>query len=91
MYGLIGSAAGLELFPFAETYTAVYEHFNLLRGNTVLAHCVHLEESELELIKLRNSGISHCPTLVTIPQSFSSSPILNEAEGQQVGSERLMR
>ncbi|KAK4701263.1 guanine deaminase, partial [Phenoliferia sp. Uapishka_3] len=51
-----------ELFPFAESYTHIYDHFNLLRNNTILAHCVHLEPKEMELIKLRNSGVSHCPT-----------------------------
>ncbi|GAA5941451.1 uncharacterized protein JCM15063_006106 [Sporobolomyces koalae] len=50
-----------SLFPSAPSYTAVYDQFRLLRHNTILAHCVHLEESELELIKERNSGVSHCP------------------------------
>lgn len=44
------------------TYAGVYDHYHLLRDNTILAHGVHLEEEELELIKERNSGISHCPT-----------------------------
>lgn len=52
----------VELFPFANSYTAIYDHFDLLTSNTILAHCVHLEESEMDLIKLRNAGISHCPT-----------------------------
>lgn len=51
-----------ELFPFAPNYTKVYDHFKLLSDRTVLAHCVHLSAEELELIKLRGSGISHCPT-----------------------------
>ncbi|PCH37847.1 Metallo-dependent hydrolase [Wolfiporia cocos MD-104 SS10] len=45
-----------------ETYAGVYDAFGLLRGNTVLAHAVHLENSEVELIKARGAGISHCPT-----------------------------
>jgi len=44
------------------TYAGVYDHYHLLRHNTVLAHAVHLTEEELELIKERRSGISHCPT-----------------------------
>ncbi|CAO1630687.1 unnamed protein product [Sympodiomycopsis kandeliae] len=51
-----------ELFPFAPNYTKVYDHFKLLTDRTVLAHCVHLSNEELDLIKLRGSGISHCPT-----------------------------
>ena len=44
------------------TYAGVYDHYHLLRDNTILAHAVHLEEEELKLIKEKNSGISHCPT-----------------------------
>lgn len=44
------------------TYTEVYDAFGLVRENTILAHGVHLEESELELIKHKGAGISHCPT-----------------------------
>jgi guanine deaminase len=51
-----------ELFPECGTYAGVYDHFGLLRENTVLAHAVHLEEEEMALILKKNSGISHCPT-----------------------------
>lgn len=44
------------------TYAGVYDAYGLLRHNTVLAHCVHLEAAEVELIKARQTGISHCPT-----------------------------
>ena len=44
------------------TYAGVYDHYHLLRNNTILAHAVHLEEEELNLIKERDGGISHCPT-----------------------------
>ncbi|BGP54237.1 hypothetical protein JCM8202_001371 [Rhodotorula sphaerocarpa] len=50
----------LSLYPGIESYTAAYDRFRLLRQNTVLAHCVHLSSSELDLIKVRGSGISHC-------------------------------
>ncbi|KAI5899576.1 guanine deaminase [Schizophyllum commune H4-8] len=51
-----------ELFPDCATYAHVYDKFGLLRGNTVLAHAIHLEPAEVALIKERNAGISHCPT-----------------------------
>ncbi|RPD66407.1 Metallo-dependent hydrolase [Lentinus tigrinus ALCF2SS1-7] len=44
------------------TYAGVYDAFGLLRENTVLAHAVHLEEAEVEIIKARRAGVSHCPT-----------------------------
>lgn len=50
-----------SLFPECETYTQVYDRFGLLTERTVLAHCIHLTESEAKLIKSRKSGISHCP------------------------------
>jgi len=51
-----------SLFPAAPSYAGVYDMFGLLRNNTVLAHAVHLSEGEMDLIKTRQSGISHCPT-----------------------------
>lgn len=51
-----------ELFPTAKNYADVYDSFGLLRNNTVLAHAVHLEDAEMDLIKERRAGISHCPT-----------------------------
>ncbi|KAK7693766.1 hypothetical protein QCA50_003338 [Cerrena zonata] len=44
------------------TYIDVYDAFGLLRENTILAHGVHLSDSELEVIKQRGAGVSHCPT-----------------------------
>lgn len=50
-----------ELFPECNSYTDVYDNANLLKHDTVLAHAVHLGDDEVELIKKRESGISHCP------------------------------
>ncbi|KAF6763773.1 guanine deaminase [Ephemerocybe angulata] len=51
-----------ELFPDAGSYAGVYDSFGLLREGTILAHAVHLTPPEVDLIKERNAGISHCPT-----------------------------
>ncbi|KAF8077648.1 hypothetical protein FPV67DRAFT_1614641 [Lyophyllum atratum] len=51
-----------ELFPEAPHYAGVYDSCGLLRSNTILAHAVHLEDAEVELIAKRKAGISHCPT-----------------------------
>lgn len=50
------------LFPSANNYAGVYDMFGLLRNNTILAHAVYLSEDEMNLIKARDAGISHCPT-----------------------------
>ncbi|KAI0273592.1 hypothetical protein BC834DRAFT_816347 [Gloeopeniophorella convolvens] len=51
-----------ELFPDATSYADVYDRHGLLGPRTVLAHAVHLEEEEIQLVKDRNAGVSHCPT-----------------------------
>ncbi|SPO35978.1 related to guanine deaminase [Pseudozyma flocculosa] len=51
-----------QLFPFAKTYTSVYDHYSLLGPRTILAHAIHIDSEELEIIKKRRCGISHCPT-----------------------------
>ncbi|KAF9265595.1 guanine deaminase [Marasmius fiardii PR-910] len=51
-----------RLFPECKSYADVYDSFKLLRRNTILAHAIHLEAEEVDLIKERDAGISHCPT-----------------------------
>jgi guanine deaminase len=51
-----------ELFPDSKNYAGVYDNHGLLRENTILAHAVHLEVAEMELIARRKAGVSHCPT-----------------------------
>jgi len=57
---LTGATQGVK--PKETTYAGVYDAFGLLRENTILAHGVHLEDGEVDLIKARGAGISHCPT-----------------------------
>ena len=52
----------LKIFSEAKSYADVYDMYGLLRENTILAHAVHLTKDEVELIKQRGVGISHCPT-----------------------------
>jgi len=52
----------LKEFPEAKSYADVYDMFGLLRHNTILAHAIHLTKDEVDLIRERGAGISHCPT-----------------------------
>jgi guanine deaminase len=52
----------LKRFPEAKNYADVYHTYGLLRENTILAHAIHLTKDEVELMKNRGVGISHCPT-----------------------------
>jgi guanine deaminase len=50
------------LYPDAKSYAEVYDNHGILRDTTILAHAVHLTDGEIQLIKERKAGISHCPT-----------------------------
>ncbi|KAL8851315.1 MAG: hypothetical protein Q9221_003760 [Calogaya cf. arnoldii] len=50
-----------QMFPDCESYAGVYDYFRLLTPRTVLAHGIYLSEVEMELIRSRGAGVSHCP------------------------------
>ncbi|KAL7420713.1 hypothetical protein Q5752_004664 [Cryptotrichosporon argae] len=54
-------AIAKQLFPDCATYAAVYEKHGLLGPATILAHCVHLDDNERDVIRKAGAGISHCP------------------------------
>lgn len=58
-----------ELFPADADYTSVYDRFGLLTPRTLLAHAIHLSDSEWDLIRERQSVVVHCPTANTFLQS----------------------
>lgn len=47
---------------FGKTYTSVYADFGLLGPQTLLGHGIHLESSELELIRDSGAVVVHCPS-----------------------------
>jgi guanine deaminase len=54
-------ASTLSEFPDCEVYTEVYDKAGLVGDGTILAHCVHLEQKEMEILRDRKAGVSHCP------------------------------
>ncbi|EOQ99912.1 hypothetical protein E3P92_02994 [Wallemia ichthyophaga] len=52
----------MSLYPNDESYTHIYANRGILSDRTILAHCCHLTNSEMDLIKQYDCGISHCPT-----------------------------
>ncbi|KAL1407958.1 hypothetical protein Q8F55_004755 [Vanrija albida] len=50
-----------RLFPESKTYAGVYAAHGLLTPRTILAHAVHLDDAEREVISSHGAGISHCP------------------------------
>ena len=52
-----------ELHPDTKNYAEEYNKYNLFGKNnkTIMAHCVHCPDDELELIKQNNVVVAHCP------------------------------
>jgi guanine deaminase len=51
-----------QLFPDRRDYLDVYAHHGLVGRRTVLAHGVHLGDSEFERCHASGAAIAHCPT-----------------------------
>lgn len=51
-----------ELCPDALNYTDAYDKFGLLSDKTIMAHCVHLSDDEIALLKDKGVFVAHCPT-----------------------------
>ena len=52
-----------ELCPWSAHYGDAYDRYGLLGSGakSVMAHCVHSSEEELQLMKARGTFIAHCP------------------------------
>ena len=50
-----------QLEPDCRDYTEVYQRSGLLGPRTILAHCCHLSQEEVEMIRAEGAGVSHCP------------------------------
>ncbi|XP_039302579.1 guanine deaminase [Solenopsis invicta] len=51
-----------QAFPNQLSYTDVYDAAGLLTGKTILAHGIHLTDSELAILEARETSIIHCPS-----------------------------
>lgn len=51
-----------ELFPQASNYADVYKRCGLLTEKTIMAHCCHLENEEIEIFNQTKTSAIHCPT-----------------------------
>ncbi len=51
-----------SLFPSCSTNTHIFKKSKLLGEQTLLVHCLHLSQFELQIIEETNSKIVHCPT-----------------------------
>jgi guanine deaminase len=51
-----------ELFPDSYDYLNVYEQFGLVSDRTILAHCIHLNDSAFERLSKSGAAIAFCPS-----------------------------
>ncbi|XP_011139375.2 guanine deaminase [Harpegnathos saltator] len=58
-----------KTFPQQSSYSAVYDAAGLLTSKTVLAHGIYLTDTELTMIKTRETAIIHCPSSNTCLKS----------------------
>jgi len=55
-------AAVKQLYPDDASYTAVYERFGLLGPRSLFGHCIHLDHTEVALLRDTQSVAVFCPT-----------------------------
>ena len=51
-----------KLYPSFKNYTSIYEHYGFLGKKSLFGHCIHLSESELDLLNESHSKVIFCPT-----------------------------
>lgn len=51
-----------ELFPKSKSYVDVYHDHGLLAHNNIMAHAIHLSDSDLKILKETDSSLAHCPS-----------------------------
>ena len=50
-----------ELCPWSTSYGDAYRHFGMMNSKTIMAHCVHLPEEEIAMLKENGAFVAHCP------------------------------
>jgi guanine deaminase len=68
-------------FPWSRSYLDVYSRFDLVRERSVFAHCLHLDETDRELLAARDAAIAFCPT----SNLFLGSGLFDLAAARQAG------
>ncbi|KAI2606543.1 guanine deaminase [Hypoxylon sp. NC1633] len=66
-----------RLFPqFGGSEADLYAHYGLLGPRSILAHCCHMSEHELQRVQDLGCGIAHCPVSnMTVGGGFMAAPV----------------
>jgi guanine deaminase len=71
-----------ELYPNMRDYLGIYERYHLLGPKTLLGHCIHLTDREVEVIAATKSVAVWCPT----SNLFLGSGMFNHDRVQKAGA-----
>ena len=52
----------MALYPDAPDYLGIYERYGLLRANTLLGHCIHMQPREIDIMIETEARPVFCPT-----------------------------
>ncbi len=52
----------LEGFKDAGIYTEIYSRCGVLGPRTIMGHCIHVSDAELEILRETGTAIAHCPS-----------------------------
>ncbi|WP_253348716.1 guanine deaminase [Sebaldella sp. S0638] len=64
-----------ELHPESDNYLGVYDKYGILgQDSAVMAHCVHNDNKEIEIMKKKRVFVAHCPTS-NINLSSGTAPV----------------
>ncbi len=68
--------ATMNLFPQFTNEADLYEHYGLLGQRSILAHCCHMSEYEMDRLKALGCGVAHCPVSnMTVGGGFMAAPV----------------
>ncbi|NBB98133.1 MAG: guanine deaminase [Alphaproteobacteria bacterium] len=69
-------ALSCQLYPEAKDYTDIYARYGLLRGNSLMGHCIHLADREIGALAEAGAKPVFCPT----SNLFLGSGLFNDAK-----------
>ena len=74
-----------DLFPESRSYLAVYQHYALLRPRAVLAHCIHLDTEDRDVMAETGTAAAFCPSSNLFMGSGLFDLHLTKASGVRIG------
>ncbi|KAI0130309.1 hypothetical protein BJ170DRAFT_619628 [Xylariales sp. AK1849] len=64
------------LFPDFKNEVDLYQSYGLLNRRSILAHCCHMTDYEMQRLSELNCGVAHCPiSNMTVGGGFMAAPI----------------